>query len=500
MLHRKTEILNIERESVIVTAKPKLVQGLLDLIEEESDRHEFSTLCKRIESTIRAWYNLQFEDLMQLYSLFDPMHGPKRLEQLKLSVEEVDKLEQRFLQILFQLMSKSNFKILTDDEVEVATSGEYLLNMPIAVDKSKLDKKLFTTFFSQGHFAEVPSFATQYVIFRRGIGIDRTTDYFIMSKLDLLISRAWNWLLQKLRLQKLPEEHHHVVSKTLSRKLSIVESDFGVQPEDTHQKTQDENLHIERICIQNMDISFKNLFHENTVQEPTFDRIILVYRKASKPHPINSPLGDRAIYVKHFRNIPMADMELVLPEKKNPGLTPMDWVKLLISAVVGLVALVGSLEVGNADVWVALAILGGIIGYIAKIYFTFQANLAQYQNLITKSMYDKQLDSGRGTLLHLCDDVIQQEVKEVILAYFILMTQGKATEEDLDRRCEHLLATKFNEKCDFEVDDAISKLEKLEIVSKDSEGMYTDESLTHANDIIGVTTDELVEKTFVKSK
>jgi hypothetical protein len=33
-----------------------------------------------------------------------------------------------------------------------------------------------------------------------------------------------------------------------------------------------------------------------------------------------------------------------------------------------------------------------------------------YQNLITKSMYDKQLDSGKGTLLHLCDDVIQQEV------------------------------------------------------------------------------------------
>lgn len=40
----------------------------------------------------------------------------------------------------------------------------------------------------------------------------------------------------------------------------------------------------------------------------------------------------------------------------------------------------------------------------------FQANLVLYQNLITKALYDKQLDSGRGTLLHLCDDVIQQEV------------------------------------------------------------------------------------------
>lgn len=39
----------------------------------------------------------------------------------------------------------------------------------------------------------------------------------------------------------------------------------------------------------------------------------------------------------------------------------------------------------------------------------FQEKLAAYQNLIAQSMYDKLLDSGRGTLLHLCDDVIQQE-------------------------------------------------------------------------------------------
>lgn len=36
--------------------------------------------------------------------------------------------------------------------------------------------------------------------------------------------------------------------------------------------------------------------------------------------------------------------------------------------------------------------------------------MAAYQSLITQSMYDKQLDSGKGTLLHLCNDVIEQEV------------------------------------------------------------------------------------------
>lgn len=37
-----------------------------------------------------------------------------------------------------QVMEKSNFKIATDDEIEVARSGQYLLNLPITVDESKV--------------------------------------------------------------------------------------------------------------------------------------------------------------------------------------------------------------------------------------------------------------------------------------------------------------------------------------------------------------------------
>lgn len=37
-----------------------------------------------------------------------------------------------------QVMNKSNFKIATDDEIDVAHSGQYLLNLPITVDESKV--------------------------------------------------------------------------------------------------------------------------------------------------------------------------------------------------------------------------------------------------------------------------------------------------------------------------------------------------------------------------
>jgi hypothetical protein len=35
-------------------------------------------------------------------------------------------------------MKKSNFKLLSDEEYEVAQSGWYLLNLPIKVDESKV--------------------------------------------------------------------------------------------------------------------------------------------------------------------------------------------------------------------------------------------------------------------------------------------------------------------------------------------------------------------------
>lgn len=37
-----------------------------------------------------------------------------------------------------QIMEKSNFKIVTDEEIDVAHSGQYLLNLPIKVDESKV--------------------------------------------------------------------------------------------------------------------------------------------------------------------------------------------------------------------------------------------------------------------------------------------------------------------------------------------------------------------------
>ncbi|THG12295.1 hypothetical protein TEA_001482 [Camellia sinensis var. sinensis] len=63
-----------------------------------------------------------------------------------------------------EVMDKSNFKIATDDEIEVAQSGQYLLNLPITVDESKLDKKLLTRYFVEHPREDLPDFADKVAL------------------------------------------------------------------------------------------------------------------------------------------------------------------------------------------------------------------------------------------------------------------------------------------------------------------------------------------------
>ncbi|CAL5372002.1 unnamed protein product [Camellia sinensis] len=78
---------------------------------------------------------------------------------------------------------------------------------------------------------------------------------------------------------------------------------------------------------------------------------------------------------------------------------------------------------------------------------------------------------------------------------------GQNYSTDLDLLCKELIKEEFGERCNFDVDDAAQKLEKLGIVALvilfsflDLIGRCYYVNLKRANEIIGTTTEELVLK------
>jgi hypothetical protein len=82
----------------------------------------------------------------------------------------------------------------------------------------------------------------------------------------------------------------------------------------------------------------------------------------------------------------------------------------------------------------------------------------------TQSLYHKNLDNNLGVIFYLMDSLEEQEFKEAVLGYSILLREGEMTKADLDARCERWLADHMGLKVDFEIEDALAKLVRDDLV------------------------------------
>jgi hypothetical protein len=152
---------------------------------------------------------------------------------------------------------------------------------------------LLTAYFKEHPHDNLPSFADKYIVFRRGVGIDRTTDYFVMEKVDVIISRVWRSLLSVTRIDRLFSKKPQSKPRSDIKKTDEIIED-----------SEEQELFVERIRLEKIELrliflsvkfgrvqsdailmksylfhnSIKNLTHKMTIQEPTFDRMIVVYR------------------------------------------------------------------------------------------------------------------------------------------------------------------------------------------------------------------------------
>jgi len=81
-------------------------------------------------------------------------------------------------------------------------------------------------------------------------------------------------------------------------------------------------------------------------------------------------------------------------------------------------------------------------------------------------LYFKNLDNNTGVFYHLIDAAEEEETKEAILAYFFLLTEKQPlTQKELDERIEKWFESRWNTRINFEIDDALAKLDRLGLVN-----------------------------------
>ncbi|MFL2479304.1 MAG: DUF3754 domain-containing protein [Verrucomicrobiales bacterium] len=242
--------------------------------------------------------------------------------------------------------------------------------------------------------------------------------------------------------------------------------------------------------------SWWKFFKEEKFDVKVFQRLIIAFRL--KDHD-DLPKGQSSsfVYLKSFKGIPHSDLHTLLPGTQVK-MTLLDRGKIIIPALSGIVMSI----VKIVRLMVAVAIFAtlanfikfwvipaGIIYYIIKGFLSYKKTQDKYQLNLTRNLYFQNLDNNSGVLLRILNEAELQDYRELVIAYYVLWRFGKAgmRAKQIDDIAEHQLFETINQKIDFEVDDALEKLESIKLIYKEK-GLWfplnIDESMKELNNAL----------------
>jgi hypothetical protein len=241
-----------------------------------------------------------------------------------------------------------------------------------------------------------------------------------------------------------------------------------------------------------------------TIPVPTFDRVCIYIRFKTaaelqlEPSELDKqPFEPGTSVLKLFRNIPKADLEMVFPNCR-PTMRPIDKLLFGVPALVGgipvilklipaavALAIVFGLSGGELDIKSLITGLGGLAvlgSYLWRQWDKFKNRRILFGKVLTENLYFRNLDTNEGVLTRVIDEADDEEFKEALLGYvFAQRADGWATEEQLDSKVEAFLRERFGCDIDFEMNDALAKVEALGLIERDGEklrGRPIDEAVT----------------------
>ncbi len=180
--------------------------------------------------------------------------------------------------------------------------------------------------------------------------------------------------------------------------------------------------------------------------------------RASLPDRIQ----DDFIYLKLFRFIPRADLEMLFPNTRV-RLRPFDKLKLGVTAgggTVGGVVATATKVAAASNPLTAAGALAGLAGVIFRQVSKIISQRNKYMMVLARNLYFHNLAGNRAALTLLVDRAEEEEVKAAMLLYHFLRQHGPGPldPERLGRVIETWLEGEFGVRVRFDTERALAAL------------------------------------------
>ena len=174
---------------------------------------------------------------------------------------------------------------------------------------------------------------------------------------------------------------------------------------------------------------------------------------------------DPTLKLKLFKEIPVADVEALLPHARI-AMSLLDRLKL-IGGSAGALGSAAYKAISGAAALTSLAwaFLAGFATLAVRTFTGYRNTQLRRDSLRTQHLYFQNLANNAAVIYTLLTMIVQEETKEALLAYTFCHHNDPpaADRAGLDRRIETYIRDRFGANINFDAHDAFETLERLDL-------------------------------------
>ena len=367
--------------------------------------------------------------------------------------------EHHLLSLYCHLLHLSGFHLCSQDHADEHAAMQSSMGIGVRVDWSSLDSGMLTRFDAYGPLSPYDGVRPPNAVFDnsrvliavKGHVVRERKAFFFADKLDELLRRAY---LQILRaglarvadpswVRELSGERTDVTSTpkivgVASSRAPLSASSVGSLGKIEKGCSSSAlpacapSRSLDRLTVRDLRLNVAELLSRSALREPCYSDVIVMFRRRAQFDTDDASLNPRNIYLRHYRRVPLADLTLLMPDKR-PAMRAVDRLtcgSYSLTAALAAVPLLSSahmLPLMDSPLFPYAAVTPLSWTWIlAASTFTAAASKVLFRYRMTKSYYHEAVNSHAarnsanmdgGVLSFLIEHSTEEQFKRAIAVY-----------------------------------------------------------------------------------
>jgi hypothetical protein len=211
--------------------------------------------------------------------------------------------------------------------------------------------------------------------------------------------------------------------------------------------------------------------------------------RRTRNHQMLEGVSEHTLHLKVFRRIARSELQILFPNARIK-FTLFDRLVLwlggggstvfaIVMAVLKFVAAIATISV-----YFVVFTVAGALGAIFRTVTNFFNTRTRYMAKLAKSLYFHNIGSNQSVLALLSDDAEEEDLKEAIVTYALLLRHGHRGLDAVKNEAESFLKDEFDVDITFDIEDGCVHLRRLGLLVEDEHGHPRIRDLEDARDYL----------------